>query len=143
MNNLENAAKILKCEPTTDAIALALAQQFPAIRNGSKNQHDLVEELKLGRCELDRSLSEIVRVVNLIIVQVYDRNKRPLTPIVLTGRLPETPAQTAQRGLERTMGETAIAEIQYLGQFYSKDAPYDYPGISSVALKHEFMAILQ
>ena len=113
--NWNEAAFILGCQPTPEAIAHKLVKYFPAIANGRKNQDDLVQELALGECSLSNSHSNIIRVVNLAAIEIIDGDRklieayqqlasgeifhRNIKGVAEKIKYPETPEEGAKRGL--------------------------------------------
>lgn len=155
--NWREAAALLECQETPVAIGDKLIKLFPAIAHGRKNQDNLIQELALGECSLSIHEGEIVRVVNLAKIDVFDsdlvlfevyqelengeRFFRNIQGVAEKIQYPESHEEGARRGLLEELG-VYPATLTYNGEAFDKNQRSKYEGIESYALSHKFVATL-
>jgi hypothetical protein len=156
--NWIEAAKVLKCEPTPEAITSCLVKTFPGIEKGRKKHTDLVQELALGECSLAFHDNQLIRVVHLASIAVVD-GKRKLVethqelasgenfPRGIEGvaekiQFPESPEEAAYRGLLEELG-VIPQSLEFVAETFGKNQKSKYVVIESYAQKHRFRATLK
>lgn len=156
--NWQQAATVLGCKPTAEAIASKLVELFPLLPKGRKNQHDLIQELALGECSLDWQKGNVIRVVNLASIEVVDGDRKlveayqqlasgEIFPRNIEGvaekiQYPESPEEGAKRGLMEELG-ISPATLEFLEESFDKNQRSKYEGIESYARKYQFRATLR
>lgn len=166
-SNLEKAASVIGCDATAGSIQAALKLQCPGIDGVAihKNSADLIQEILLGECRLERLIvndeSFLIRVVQVVSVRIrnpFDSSQElfELRQEYANGRIvergfsgvsekiqgAENPHNAAVRAVKEELGISAI-EIDLLTEcdraFNAKSA---YQGIDSYTDLWEFEATI-
>lgn len=156
--NWSAAATMLECEATPAAISKSIISLYPDIQKGRKTQEDLIQELALGECSLGWHNNKIVRVINLVLIEVRDGDRRlveayqqlasgEIFPRNIEGvaekiQYPETPHEAAYRGLEEELG-VVPKDLKFLSKSFEINPKSKYEGIESYAKKYKFLATLK
>lgn len=155
--NWSAAATMLKCEASPAAISKSIISLYPGIQKGRKTQDDLIQELALGECSLGWHNDKIVRVINLVLIEVRDGDRylvetyqqlasgeifpRNIRGVAEKIQYPETPHEAALRGLEEELG-VVPKDLKFLSKSFEVNPKSKYEGIESYAKKHKFLASL-
>lgn len=157
--NWTEAAQVLNCESLPDAIAMKLTQLFPDITYGNKTQDDIVQELALGECKLQQKEGEVIRVVNLVTIEIEHegqllveafqelhngkRVNRCIVGVAEKVQHGETPKQAARRGISEELEGITPEALEATGFNFDPNKVSKYRGIQSFAAKHMFKATLK
>lgn len=160
MNNILNAAKLLNCEPSE--IESTLNQLFVGITLGRKTTTDLVKELSLGECKLEKIEGTIFRIVKVVNVEVrnpfdesqilcevrqeyfdkvVERNNEWISEKILGN---EAPQVAAIRSIKEELGIILNqSQVEFIDCSLLDNDKSAYEGIKSKSMVYRFRAKIE